>query len=61
MKEQRKGCYAGVAGKQQKNNEKQQFALQYRGNISKDFLEAEKNSSRTDKYTLGNLRAVYLD
>ena len=41
MKEQRKGhrYNAGVAVKQQKNTEKQQFVLQYRGNISNEFVK----------------------
>ena len=39
MKEQRKGYNAGVAVKQQKNTEKQQFVLQYRGNISSEFVK----------------------
>ena len=40
MKEQRKGhrYSAGVAEKQQENTEKQQFVLQYRGNISIEFV-----------------------
>ena len=41
MKEQRKGhrYNAGVAVKQQDNTEKQQFVLQYRGNISNEFVK----------------------
>ena len=41
MKEQRKGhkYNAGVAVKQQENTEKQQFGLQYRGNISNAFVK----------------------
>ena len=41
MKEQRKRhrYNAGVAVKQQENNEKQQFVLQYRGNISNEFAK----------------------
>ena len=41
MKVQRKGhrYNAGVAVKQQENTEKQQFALQYRGHISNDFVK----------------------
>ena len=41
MKEQRKGhrYSAGVAVKQQENTEKQQFVLQYRGNISNEFVK----------------------
>ena len=38
MKEQRKRYNAGVAVKQQKNTEKQQFLLQYRGNISNELV-----------------------
>ena len=54
MKEQRKRhrYNAGVAVKQQENTEKQQFVLQYRGNISNQFVK---------KFSpLGKLRAVYL-
>ena len=41
MKERRKGhrYNAGVAVKQQENTEKQQFVLQYRGNISNEFVK----------------------
>ena len=39
MREQRKGYNAGVAVKQQKNTDKQQFALQCRSNISKEFVK----------------------
>ena len=39
MKEQRKGYNAGVSVKQQKNTEKQQFVLQYRGNIFNEFVK----------------------
>ena len=41
MKKQRKGhrYYAGVAVKQQENTEKQQFVLQYRVNISIEFVK----------------------
>ena len=41
MKEQRKGhkYNLGVAVKQQENTEKQQFVLQYRGNISNEFVK----------------------
>ena len=41
MKEQRKrhSYNAGVAVKQQEYTEKQQFVLQYRGNISNDFVK----------------------
>ena len=39
MKEQRKRYNAAVAVKQQKNTEKQQLALQYRGNFSNEFLK----------------------
>ena len=41
MKEQRKGhrYNAGIAIKQQENTEKQQFVLQYRGNISNEFVK----------------------
>ena len=41
MKEQRKGqrYNAGLAVKQQENTEKQQFVLQYRGNISNEFVK----------------------
>ena len=41
MKEQRKGHRnnLGVAVKQQENTEKQQFVLQYRGNISNEFVK----------------------
>ena len=38
MKEQRKGYNAGVAVRQPKITEKQQFALHYRGNISNEFV-----------------------
>ena len=38
MKE-KKRRKAGVAVKQQKNSEKQQFVLQYRGNISHELVE----------------------
>ena len=38
MKEQRKGYNAGIAVKQQKNTEQQQFALQYRSNVSNHFV-----------------------
>ena len=38
-REQRKGHNAGVTVKQQKNTEKQQIVLQYRGNISNEFVE----------------------
>ena len=37
--EQRKGYNAGVAVKQQKKTEKQQFMLQCRGNISNEFVK----------------------
>ena len=39
LKKQRKGYNAGVTVKQQKNTEKQQFALHYRGNISNEFVK----------------------
>ena len=41
MKDQRKGhrYKAGVAVKQQENTEKQQFVLQYRGNICNEFVK----------------------
>ena len=41
MKEQRKGhrYNAGVTVKQRENTEKQQFVLQYRGNISNEFVK----------------------
>ena len=41
MKEQRKEHIynSGVAVKQQENTEKQQFVLQYRGNISNEFVK----------------------
>ena len=41
MKEQRKKhrYNSGVAVKQQENTEKQQFVLQYRGNISNEFVK----------------------
>ena len=39
MKEQRKRYNAGAAVKQQKNTEKQPFALQYSGKISKKFVK----------------------
>ena len=42
MKEQRKEHKAGVAVKQQKNTEKQQFVLQYRGNIINEFVKRLK-------------------
>ena len=42
MKEQRKGYNMDVAIKQQKNTEKQQFVLQYRGNISNEFVKKLK-------------------
>ena len=34
-----RGDNAGVAVKQQKNTEEQQFVLQYRGNLSKEFVK----------------------
>ena len=40
IKEQKGHRYnAGVAVKQQENTEKQQFVVQYRGNISNEFVE----------------------
>ena len=45
MKEQRKRYNAGETVKQQKISEKQQFALQYRGNISMEFV---KNLSKVN-------------
>ena len=41
MKEQRNGhkYNSGVAVKPQENTEKQQFVLQYRGNISNEFVK----------------------
>ena len=39
MKEQRKGYNEGVAVKQQKNTEKQQVVLLYRGKISNEFVQ----------------------
>ena len=41
MKEQKKvhRYSAGVSVKQQENTEKQQFVLQYRGNISNEFVK----------------------
>ena len=39
MKDQRKRYKTGVAVKQQKSTGKQQFALQYRGNICNEFVK----------------------
>ena len=39
MKEQVKGYKAGVALKQHKKNEHYQFVLQYRGNISLEYVK----------------------
>ena len=62
-KEQRKGHRnnPGVAVKHKENAEKQQFALQYRGNISNDFVKKlNKIHPVQTIFTLRNLRAVYL-
>ena len=51
MNKQRKGYSAGVAVKLQKNTEKKQFVLQYRGNISNEIVKkAEQNLSCTDNF-----------
>ena len=48
---QRKRYNAGVAVKQQKSTEKQQFVLQYRGNISNEIVKkTEQNLSCTDNF-----------
>ena len=61
MKEQRKGQNEGVAVKQQKNTEKHQFALQYRVNISNEFVKKLNKIHLVRQFSsLGNLRAVYL-
>ena len=39
MKDQRKGYNAGVAVKHQRNTEKQQFVLQFRGNMPNVFVK----------------------
>ena len=69
MKEQRKGhrYNAGVALKQQENTEKQQFVLQYRGNITNEIVKKLIKfhpvqtifTTRTLKSCLPNLKSSF--
>ena len=61
MKEQRKGYKAGVAVKQEKNTEKHQIALQYRGNNSNEFVKkVNKIHSLQKIFTTRKLRSCLL-
>ena len=63
MEKQRKGhrYNAGVAVKQPENTEKQQFVLQYRGNISNEFVKKLNKIHHVQTiFSTRILRAVYL-
>ena len=58
LKEQRKGHNVGVDLEQQKNTEKKQFLLQYRGNISKEFVtKLNKILPVQTIFTIGKLKS----